>query len=266
MRSFCHSDSRQSNHHDQLEHLLQFLHFLTALFKTWLAEGHHPNLQLETAEMQFQGLSQSFGGASLPRDSHLVQAIAAQEGDEALENDELEERELRKAARQRRRDARKAATERQKARERQPSTLESFLEEPEERDHPRREEEALLSGESDDDASDEDELTHETSALDATSSSAVHAGPSKRKMSVKSAWSRRLSAAAPANQSGFASVIAGAASEFTPLLGVPSASNRKASISTLTPRPLQRLYKGGAPVSPARKVSVSALLGVILSC
>lgn len=209
--------------------------------------------------MQFQGLSQSFGGASLPRDSHLVQAIAAQEGDEALENDELEERALRKVARQRRKDARKAAVERQRARERQPSTLESFLEEAEERDahaiHRHEEEEALLSAESDDESDDEELAGHGTSALD--TSSAIHAGPSSRKMSMKSAWSRRLSVAAPASQSGFASVIAGAASEFTPLLGVPSASNRKASISTLTPRPLQRLYKGGAPVSPARKVSRS---------
>lgn len=204
--------------------------------------------------MQFQGLSQSFGGASLPRDSHLVQAIAAQEGDEALENDELEERELRKLARERRREARKAAIERQKARERQPSTLESFLEEGEERDahaiHRHEEEEALLSGESDED-SDDDDYVRGTSALDTASS--IQAGPSKRKMSIRSAWSRRLSVAAPANQSGFGGLIAGAPTEFTPLLGVPSTGSRKASVSTLTPRPLQRLYKGGAPLNPARK-------------
>lgn len=211
--------------------------------------------------MQFQGLSQSFGGASLPRDSHLVQAIAAQEGDEAWENDELEERALRRVARERRRDARKAAIERQKARERQPSTLDNFLEEAEERDahaiHRHEEENALLSGESDEDSDEDDEdgLVRQTSGAHG-STSGIHAGAA----SIKSAWSRRLSVAGPANQSGFGGIIAGApASEYTPLLGVPQTTHRKASISTLTPRPLQRLYKSGDPVNPARKVSLHTI-------
>lgn len=215
--------------------------------------------------MQFQGLSQSFGGASLPRDSHLVQAIAAQEGDEALENDELEERALRRLSRQRRQEAKKARVERERARERQPATLESFLEEPDEERHRRDEEDAaLLSGDSDEDSDNDDEDTGHpngqgTSALDA--STPYSAGASlKKHTSNRSSWARRISIAAPVNHSGFSGIVAGPASEFTPLLGVPTTpNNRKASISTLTPRPLQRLYKSGAPVNPARKVGFPSL-------
>jgi hypothetical protein len=212
--------------------------------------------------MQFQGLSQSFGGASLPRDSHLVQALAAQEGDEALENDQQEERRLRRAARQHKREKERARLQRQ--RDRRPSNLESFLEEDEEhRDH-HDEEQALLSGDDEEDSDDEDSDIEDHRGSGEASTSAA---PARRKLSVRSGWSGRLTAhtpispnaAAHANLSGFASMIAGQPSEFTPLLAVPSAAgNRKASISTLTPRPLQRLYKGPT-VSPARKVCMDYL-------
>lgn len=204
----------------------------------------------QSSKMQFttNALSSSYS-VSLPRDEFLAAAFTPADEAEQLRADKLEERRLRRLAREK---------QRQK-RSRRPSTLHSFI-------LGDNHEDPLLeqsSEDSEDDEEDHDELGSvfdEESAFDGESrvsgatsnrqgrygatsttsdagllppSTAVNNG---RKLSTKS--SRRPSALAPIGEN-------------TALI------NRRASMATLTPKPLQKIFTG--PTSNASRKELAIL-------
>lgn len=196
--------------------------------------------------MQFQNnaLSQSFS-ASLPRDQFLISAFTPADEEEAAQSDELEERRLRNEERKRQRENRS----------RRPSTLHSFIsgerplspQEEEQSDDEEAlddEDESYLDGDSDEEAR----------VLGTSTSSAAARGKLGSSLGVP-----------PAHLNSSLNGSVGRASgrnvhptESSPLLG-SSIAGRRASMATLTPGPLQRVFKGPS-ANPSRKVKIRMVL------
>lgn len=192
--------------------------------------------------MQFQGLSASYGASSLPRDQFIIQAFASADTEEQHEADTEEERALRLQHQRRLREERK----------RRPSALSSYISE-EGRLTPTTEEEdeEALSLDEEEDDDEPEGPAHNNAARSPGASLTIPqntgsayllpqppgltAGGVARKQSTTSFG--RLGSKTTGN------------SESTPLL-----AQRRASIATLTPGPIQRVFKGSSP-SASRKVS-----------
>lgn len=183
--------------------------------------------------MQFQALSTSYG-ASNPRDQFIIQALSSRDAAERDEDDEREERRLRAQEQKRLREERK----------RRPSVLSSYIADSEQLEPFDEEEgdEAALEDASFA-GSDDEESARAPALRSENDNDGDRLSPRKSPSSQQ-----HLGVHARRPSSGSSKKPPHSPSESTPL--IPS---RRLSTSTLTPKPLQRVFKSPT-VGATRKV------------